>query len=294
MKKRLILHIGMHKTGSTSIQRFFSRNRRLLGLLGLCYPISIGPDGRRQPKHNAIFSAISHEADFGAAHPALGPSANLIDSVAEEIARAPGRTAVMSAEGFSGERPVFAQALAPLARRFDVTIVMFVRRQDLWVESFYKQMVQSREVRLADPFAAFLSRPETAAHMDYATIAAWWADAFSGRIVVSPFEPDIDATTPLSLFLRAADLSPRLAWAPYARARENPSPPTALIEQIRQANADGRESAPDANQRRGEVGAYLSQSERIQLMNRYDPGNRDLLRYLRSPQRRRLFLQPII
>ena len=38
MKPRLVIHIGMHKTGSSSIQHYLSRNRRLLRLFGLLYP----------------------------------------------------------------------------------------------------------------------------------------------------------------------------------------------------------------------------------------------------------------
>ena len=46
-RKRLVIHIGMHKTGSTTIQRFLSRNRLVLRLAGVLYPESCGADGRR-------------------------------------------------------------------------------------------------------------------------------------------------------------------------------------------------------------------------------------------------------
>ena len=109
MRKRLILHIGMHKTGSSSIQHFLSRNRLALAAAGVLYPRSVGPDGRRQPKHNAIFSAISHEIDHGAPHPVLGPSSEVIDAMARRIAVSRAKTAILSAEGFSGENPAFAR-----------------------------------------------------------------------------------------------------------------------------------------------------------------------------------------
>ena len=111
-KKRLILHIGMHKTGTSSVQRYFSRNRMILWRMGMCYPPSKGPDERAQPKHNAIFAAISHEVDFGAPHPLLGPASEVINRTADAVDAAPGQIGVISAEGLSGERPVFARAMA--------------------------------------------------------------------------------------------------------------------------------------------------------------------------------------
>ena len=80
----------------------------MLRRMGVSYPNSIGIDGARQPKHASIFDAISHEADFGSPHPVLGPSATVIGSTADEIESSLGQIGVLSAEGLSGERRVFA------------------------------------------------------------------------------------------------------------------------------------------------------------------------------------------
>ena len=37
-KKRLFLHIGRHKTGTTSLQNFFSEKKELLSERGILYP----------------------------------------------------------------------------------------------------------------------------------------------------------------------------------------------------------------------------------------------------------------
>ena len=236
MRQRLVLHIGMHKTGSTSIQRFFSRNRLALSLAGIVYPLSVGADGRRQSKHNAIFTAISHEADHGAPHPVLGPSAELVEATARRIEASGARVAVMSAEGFSGERPVFARALAPLGRRFDVTVVVFLRQPDDWLESFHRQMIMSREVREARPIAEFLAAPETRAHLDYFTILDWWAEAFgAGALRILPFDPD-RAGRPLAQLVEAADLPRWLLALPHARVRLNRSAPLDLVARTLREN----------------------------------------------------------
>lgn len=140
----------MHKTGSTSLQRFFVRNRPILRILGIDYPKACDATGKRLPKHNDLFQAISHEKDHGKPHPALGPPAELIEKLSRKTQG--NRITVISAEGLSGESPAFSKAFAPLRGRFDIRVVCFLRRQDDWATSFYKQMVQSREVREARGF----------------------------------------------------------------------------------------------------------------------------------------------
>ena len=280
MKKRLIIHIGMHKTGTSSVQRYFSRNRAVLKRMGVCYPRSVGADGARQPKHAAIFNAISHEADYGVACPALGPSAPLIEATAAEIEAAPGRLGILSAEGLSGERPVFAEAMAPLATRFDSTVVVFVRRQDHWVESFYKQMVLSREVREARSFHEFLKTPTTQDHMDFDRIIGWWRSAFDD-VRVFGFHPS-GARRPLAHLLKVAGLPRPFHWLPFAHAHENPSPGADAVELVREWNENGLEiphdfaTKLDVRAFKGDV-TYFTHDERMALLNSFDSGNQRLL-----------------
>lgn len=288
MKKRLVLHIGMHKTGTSSVQRYFSRNRAVLRRMGVCYPKSIGASGERQPKHAAIFDAISHEADFGAHHPVLGPAAELLDQTAGEIEAAPGQLGVLSAEGLSGERPVFAAALADLAARFDTTVVIVVRRQDHWVESFYKQMVLSREVRETRSFHEFVQAASTRRHMDYARIIDWWRDAFEDVRVVG-FHAAGPAR-PLMRLVKIAGLGRQFHWLPFANAHENASPGVEVVEVIRRCNADGLVVPRNAAARlEAKFGAsdvrYFTTDERKSLLKSVENGNRKLLEIMLDSDR---------
>lgn len=239
MKKRLIIHIGMHKTGSSSIQRFLSRNRYLLRAWGVYYPTSRGAGGQRQPKHNALFSAISHQADFNEPHPELESGGEQVHRLIRQIERARCTTAIISAEGLSGEKPDFAKALAPLAEAFDVQIIAFIRRHDVWVESFYKQMVLSREVREARSFDAFCDDPATRLHMQFATILGWWAAVFGDNAVSAvPFDQAADAGI-VRTFLSAAGLPAGLNRLPHHAAHENRSFDATVIDIVRLANARG-------------------------------------------------------
>ncbi len=230
MKPRLVIHIGMHKTGSSSIQHYLSRNRRLLRLLGVLYPESVGADGRRQPKHAALFDAISHEADHGRPHPAYGASAAMAEALAHRIETSRARVAVLSAEGFSGPKPDFARALAPLAARFDATVVVFLRRPDLWAESFHRQMVMSRQVREARPLRAFLAAPEMQAHLDWPRILGWWRGAFGpGALRIRAFAPEAGGPGPVRAFIAAASLPRPCLLLPHLAAHRNPAPERARL-----------------------------------------------------------------
>ena len=264
MRKRLILHIGMHKTGSSSIQHFLSRNRLALAAAGVLYPRSVGPDGRRQPKHNAIFSAISHEIDHGAPHPVLGPSSEVIDAMARRIAVSRAKTAILSAEGFSGENPAFARALSPLRERFNVTVVAFLREPGAWLESFYRQMVMSREVREARGLGEFLAAPSTEAHLDYMRIIGWWADAFGPEALRIVAFHEGGATSPARSFLTAADLPRALARLPFARAWRNKSATDETVLAVLRANA-AEKAAP-----RPESRLSLTNHERRDLAERLE------------------------
>ena len=256
-RKRLIIHIGMHKTGSTSIQRFLSRNRLALRMAGVLYPESCGADGRREPKHNALFTAISHEADHGAPHPVLGPSTNQIEAMATRIDASRAGTAILSAEGFSGEKPAFAKALAPLGEQFNTRIIAFLRRPDEWVESFYRQMILSDEVREARTLEAFLACPATRAHVDYCQILDWWAQTFGEKAVRAlPYRADSGRDL-LRAFLAAAEVPPVLIHLPHARARLNMSAPISMVE------ARWRENGGT-----GSFRTTLSPEERIELATR--------------------------
>lgn len=266
-KPRMVLHIGMHKTGSSSLQRYLARNRPVLRLFGIDYPVATGPRGQKLSKHNDLFLAISHEKDKRQPHPVLGPSSERIARITS--AMKPGRTTILSAEGFSGESPAFAKVFQPLTETADVRVVCFLRPQDQWVVSFYKQMVLSREVRMRKPFEEFLSMRGTRRHLDYANMLRWWSDAIGReniRILIYPPTESVVAD-----FLNAAGLPSWLARLPWSRSWQNKGQPTGYVERVRMANIQGTEKPmPAANDHDSPI---LSASQRAELMAAHAEGN---------------------
>ncbi|MEL7463573.1 MAG: hypothetical protein AAFN79_05875 [Pseudomonadota bacterium] len=260
MRKRLVIHIGMHKTGSSAIQHFLSRNRLALRACGVLYPASIGADGRRQPKHNALFTAISHEADHGAAHPMLGPSRALVEQLRERIERTGANMAIISAEGFSGEKPDFAAALAPLGEAFDVKVLVFLRRPDEWLTSFHRQMIMSREIRETRALPAFAEASSTRLHMDYPRILSWWAEVFGGTAMTiaryDAEDPDL-----VGRFLTLARAPKALRLVRVSRARRNLSAPIeATLARLAENRGEGRSARTEE--------LFLTLDEKVELMNR--------------------------
>lgn len=279
---RLLLHIGMHKTGSTSLQRFFARNRAVLRCLGIDYPMAYDANGKRLPKHNDLFQAISHEKDIGTAHPVLGSSAERVEKIARRIEA--NRVTVLSAEGFSGESPAFAEAFAPLRGRFDIKVICFIRRQDDWAQSFYKQMVQSRQVCESRSFEEFLNGKNTREHLDYLQLLEWWAEALGEQAIrVEIYTPAIRV---LPAFLNASGLPKSLAWLPFSRGIQNRSLASGFIERIRAANAMGspRPLPTDSDQ----DAPYFTSEARQQFMAAFEADN-ERIRARFRPDLKRLF-----
>lgn len=282
-KSRLVLHIGMHKTGTKSIQFFFVMNRLVLRLLGIDYPKAFGATGGRFLQHNDLFHAISHEKNFAKPHPILGSSAGLVADLAQRV-RA-GRTTVISAEGLSGESPAFAQAFALLRNQLDVRVVCFLRRQDDWVQSFYGQMVRSREVRQTREFGEFLQMQNVQDHLDYAKILGWWADSLGTEAIrVEVYTPQ---TRVLSSFLQAAGLPKALALLPFSNSVRNRGLNPRMVEKIRAANREGMPgSLPAATDR---TAVYFTPDSRRDFMRAFESGN-EAIRATFRPDLKRLFI----
>jgi hypothetical protein len=124
--RRLYLHVGLHKTGTSYLQRLALENRALLAEAGL----GLGPFQEPSGSHHPILEAIDRD----------GPEA-----VLARVAEAPGERLLVSAEELSTRLldPRYAAALAAAAaRHFEPHLVVFLRRQDFLKESAFAEIVK--------------------------------------------------------------------------------------------------------------------------------------------------------
>ena len=124
--RTLHLHVGVHRTATSSIQQYLGLNHRRLVPRGFLHPYGVN---RHHRLMNRIFSG-----DLNAAEVAR----DLTDRA--DAKRDPVRDVILSDEDILMRRDL--SPLAGLAEGFEVRPVLFLRRQDSWLESWYLQNIK--------------------------------------------------------------------------------------------------------------------------------------------------------
>ena len=154
IKKRIIIHIGTHKTGSTTIQKGCCDNRERLRANGWLFPVTgmyiFGQhniawemaSGNAQP-WNWIGEWVSYRPEWGG-----------IEQLLAEIEEAEVETTILSSEDFDGLQTERIQLLRERLAGFSVDIVVYLREQASLLQSAWAQFVKSGFIIL--PFPAFV------------------------------------------------------------------------------------------------------------------------------------------
>ena len=189
MKPRLILHIGTHKTGTTTLQTLMAAQRSELAEAGFCYPTTGHAENPvSQPLKASVWKhqLLTHSL----VHPDDSLFAREYARLAEEFAHSGLTTMVLSAEGLSGPRPRKHKSMMRVQRfadDFDIQIVCLVRRQDYFVESLWNQRCKLGKCKThIDKYA---DSPLIRDHMNYTAMLDRWAGL--GTVKVIGFEAAI-------------------------------------------------------------------------------------------------------
>lgn len=150
--KRVVLHIGWPKTGTTSFQLFCRTHRARLAEHGCMFPdLQVGE--RSAAGHEALLAALLLDPP-----PHLAPHAARADALLREafavFAGSAAPVLLLSHETLSQARGLDHAKLRALLGAAPVTIVAVVRTLDLWVESLYGQGIRAAQ-------AAFKPLPES-------------------------------------------------------------------------------------------------------------------------------------
>ncbi len=177
-ERKAILHIGTHKTGTTYLQSHFSSRAARLRDDGVLWV----SDAYDLPR--AIIDAERS-----------GRRGALLDEVRRglDAAFAQAGTLLLSSEGFSGfagngyrDTPLLAASCGELlGGGAQVTVVIYLRRQDRFYESYYTQMIQQGE---SYDLATFRERVPPASLRWLPIIEAYEAALPGCRLVVRPYE----------------------------------------------------------------------------------------------------------
>lgn len=145
---RLVLHVGLPKTGSTHLQAQVFEHREALGALGVGVPAT-ATKGHRRPPYNLARELLGD--------PAFDPALGTWQELSEELARMTDPIAFLSCEGFAHgiQEEVHLARLVELAETAgrSLTILAVVREPIAWLNSTYQQNV--RDFAVTDSFDAF-------------------------------------------------------------------------------------------------------------------------------------------
>lgn len=221
------IHIGAHKVGSTSLQRFFTMNAALLEELGVVYT----DVGRGAFAHHELAKAFTETKQITDRDEQRAGLADLARN-------SPDATFLISSEIFEYVRKDGIRAIAEAIRPHRAQIIFYVRDFTKQIPSKYAQRTKTGS-NLQD-FDAFLDIAREMRALGFARIATNWAEHFGwDAIQVRVLERDAlvggdllrDAWALLGLPSEAFD-----RCDPASREPVNASPHWVTLEAVREVN----------------------------------------------------------
>lgn len=149
-KPVLYLHIGLHKTATTALQCFFSKNYRVLLDLGVLYPKT----GREEIQQHHYLASSLLQYEHIKFHSSQSPY-EYAELLLQEIERYSPESVLISSEIFMENWKGIPSALVPIEKLFsDIKLVLFLRRPDQYAVSANNTHIwygRKREHSLAYP-----------------------------------------------------------------------------------------------------------------------------------------------
>lgn len=182
--KRVILHIGVHKTGSTSLQNFLLLNRKKFLNHSVLYPESglVGP-----AHHRLAYIFLPQTEPRLKFYGEQNPKEELFENVLRQFEESGCNTLLLSSEAF--HEYIDMPRLKSNLNGYDVKIVVYLRRQDNWLLSAYAQRVKQFESRFSGAFNTFPPYRSNRVIVDYRRRLQGWADFFgSENVAVRVYE----------------------------------------------------------------------------------------------------------
>lgn len=185
---RLVIHIGLQKTGTTFLQRSLHRHRTALAAHGLIYPnpgAGLNAGGGRAHHflaHAVLGRRLRHTPADG--FDRLEPHVAALRAAWRAAAPEAGGTALISSEDFSLLGPRQIHKLRALFPDEEVRILVYLRRQDQWLEALYGQMLKQGRHQTPGTFVARNRR-----RADYAALLERWGAVFGNEnLIVRAYE----------------------------------------------------------------------------------------------------------
>ncbi len=180
MKKRLFLHIGFHKTGTSALQEYLDDNRKQLIELGIFYPKS----------YSGLFPG---NVDLSWAFDKTPPSWSsvnttnkniIIEYYKTQIEKTNCETVIISSEDFVllDSQSDSIEKLKKFFINFDVKIIAYVREPIEFILSLYSHAVRSRSINCS--LKRYIAEKYSFRAADYPTRLQPWIKIFGRKNVI--------------------------------------------------------------------------------------------------------------
>jgi hypothetical protein len=273
-QRRILIHAGLHKTGTTSLQQFLSLVTRELREQNVLYP-SAGQPAEFPGGHHNVAWQLAGDRRFRTA-------AGTLDDVAAEISAFPGDV-ILSSEDFetilgSPER------LSPLLNhqllsKHSFTLVFYVREQASYLESLFFEMLKYGMAMEASRFCEMALEhgqvwyEDWAFCFDYHALHAVLAD-LPAKIVMRPYA-QLDNGGVIADFLAFTGLAVDVPhWRATQRFNARQALSEALALFLQHRLCQGVELREILSELLEDRFSHLSPQIRAALANRFAKGNR--------------------
>lgn len=221
-KKKLTVHIGANKTGSSAIQRFLSINCQTLRAAGV-----VVPDGTLKASHG---TSGFHVFAFRDLLNVPEGSSGLYTAIRDIASRHPDAgTIVLSAENLAAS-PAAPLLFAGLLGEFDVQVILYVRRQDEYLLSSWQQWYSKISTDFwawtlavagsLGNWQSYLEAWEAVVPRQQITVRIFERGKLEGRDVIADFYKQLKLTIPFNELL-------------YPEATVNPSFSEAIMDLVK-------------------------------------------------------------
>jgi len=211
---RITLHIGIHRTGTTGLQRALAANRDRLSALGKCYP----------------FKGTNHQDIAWGLHRGKMTGKDLVSKLEPYANKG---HIILSGEDFCIHRDL--GWLAALKDIHDVDAIVYLRRQDHWLMSWYNQHVKwpfSRRHSVMTP-TEFLACLDEFYWLDFAHMLGLWEQALGREKVAVRLIEKGQVEDAIGDFLAHVGIDG--SALKFDASAQNDSLPTETLEYVRRA-----------------------------------------------------------
>jgi len=232
-RKQLFLHVGLHKTGTTSIQWILTTLRERLRKGGFLYPHTGAPEWASLGQHLLAWSVVSRPEflpTFNGNRAAFGAEERekLWSDLHAEIDSSDCQNVILSSEEFDILTSEEIEAVGHRFAAYDVTPILFLRNHADFIESAYRTTVIHSAYR--QDIKAFAANQRT--RLDYADLIRDWRKvAVNGSVAVVNYDQDDVRRDSVGAFLAAIGLGAKLSLQ-VSRQDLNESVPAFICELV--------------------------------------------------------------